>query len=114
MAARRRAWGDKKPWWVWIDAGNVGLYGVHPEFTGTGFLWVSQDEIQTLYDNMMEIVENEEFGTIDQAISRFSIIPDTYEPFDILATFYAEGKEFKVYVTEKRKVVGVTEARRLR
>jgi hypothetical protein len=114
LAVRRRAWGNKAPWWNWLEVGNVGLEGAFPENNpATSFLYLAQDKARQIFNAALEVVENEEFNAIEQAHTRFILDPDKYEPYDVLGEFYAEGKKYKIYITPKRALLGVTEARRL-
>ena len=113
MALRRKYWGDKKPWWLWLEVGNEGLQGAWPQNKSTGFLWHAQCEIQYLFDGIVEQIKTSESNIVEQMNARYLDDP-TLEPYDILAEFFAEGKEMVVYVTPKLGLIGVTEARRLR
>jgi len=108
MAARRRGWGDKAPWWNWLEVGNEGLDGAFPQNPSTSFLFLAQDEARTLFNATLESVENEEFNIVEQAWARFMNDPEGYEPFDVLDEFYAEGKKYLVYITATRRL-GVTQ-----
>jgi hypothetical protein len=108
LAIRRNAWGDKAPWWNWLEVGNKGLDGAFPQNPATSFLFLAQDEARILFNETLESVENEEFNVVEQAWTRFMNDPEGYKPFDILDEFYAEGKRYMVYITATRRL-GVTQ-----
>ena len=104
MAARRKAWGDKAPWWNWLEVGNEGMDGAFPQNSATSFLFLAQDEARMLLNETLESVENEEFNVVEQAWTRFINDPESYEPYDVLGEFYAEGKKYKIYITATRRL----------
>jgi len=104
MALRRRAWGDKAPWWNWIEYGNIGLSGAFPQDAASSFLFLAQDRARAIYSQALANVENEEFNVVEQAYARFLLEPDAYKVFDVLGEFYQEGKKFKIYVTPTRRL----------
>lgn len=104
MAARRRGWGDKAPWWNWLEVGNEGLDGAFPQNSSTSFLFLAQDEARTLFNTTLESVENEEFNIVEQAWTRFINDPESYEPYDVLGEFYSKGKKYKIYITATRRL----------
>ena len=99
MAARRRGWGNKAPWWNWLEYGNEGMAGAWPESGATSFLFLAQDEANELFQTTLDSVENEEYNLVEQAYTRFVLDPDTYSVHDVLGEFYKEGKKYKIYVT---------------
>lgn len=108
MAARRRYWGDKAPWWLWLEHGNMGLDGAYPQNTATGFLFLAQDEANDLFKKALIEVENEEYNIVEQAYLQFLDNPDKYSVHDVLAKFYVGSTEYKIYVTPTRRL-GVTQ-----
>lgn len=99
MAARRRGWGDKAPWWNWLEYGNKEMTGAWPQSEATSFLFLAQDEANELFQITLDSVENEEYNIVEQAWTRFINDPESYEPYDVLGEFYSEGKKYKIYIT---------------
>jgi hypothetical protein len=99
MAARRRGWGDKAPWWNWLEYGNKGLEGAFPQVGPTSFLFLAQTEANELFQTTLESVENEEYNIVEQAYARFLLDPDSYSVHDVLGEFYMESKRYNIYVT---------------
>lgn len=115
LSKRRQAWGDKKPWWLWLEYGNDGLEGAWPEnFPATGFLFKAQYNAREIFNRALEMVQNERSTLVTDNFQRYADNPDTFGPYDVLEEFYADGKEYVVYITPKLKLLGVTEARRIR
>jgi hypothetical protein len=103
MAARRRAWGDLTPWWVWLDEGNQYPLA-YPSQEGTNFVDFAQHQARELFDARLEELEIEVDNVITRAYRQFMRNPEAFQPFDVLETFYERGRAYEVYVTETGRV----------
>lgn len=112
MAARKRAWGEKSPWWYWLEFGTKSWEGAHPDYHGTGFLALAQEEATQLFRLELEHVELEEFNIVEQTYARYEADPTAHAPGDTLDYFYADGIRYLVYVRPTGKM-GVAQRIRL-
>jgi len=105
MRYRRDFWGeDKAPWWLWLDAGNVGRAGAYPQAEGTNFVFMAKEEIQELFDLTLDEKVIEATNYVAEATDRFLDDPEAFRPYDVLEEFYAEGKLYKIYVTPTGRI----------
>ncbi len=107
MRARLMEWEGGAPYWIVLEYGNHNSTLAFPRFRGTHFLEKSRRAGQLLYEQTLYDVENQTENIVKREVDRFLDNPDSYEPFDMLATFYAEGKKYRVYVTKMMRI-GVT------
>lgn len=104
MRARANAWGDKVPYWYWIDRGTGRYPGAYPDYGPTGFLDVATFQIQQLFDEALFEVENEEYNLVEQAYTRFILDPENYEVGDVLGEFYKDGRRYRIYITPTKRL----------
>ena len=112
MAARKRAWGEKSPWWYWLEFGTKSWEGAHPDYDGTGFLALAQEEATQLLRLELEHIELEEFNIVEQTFARYEADPTAHAPGDELDYFYANGIRYLIYVRPTGKM-GVAQRIRL-
>jgi hypothetical protein len=113
MGARRKAWGNEiAPWWIWLDAGNVGLAGAYPQNNGTNFVFIAQSEIQELFNATLgdKVIEAE--NLVSGATENLLGDPESFQPYDVLETFYEDGKKYKIYITKWGRVGTTLRVRR--
>lgn len=106
MKLRRGVWGEKAPWWYWIEHGNEGMEA-YPTNAGTNFVWKAENEATALLAQEWEVVQLEAENILTTAYSRFIENPEGFQPRDVLNEFYAKGKNYIIYVTESGRRVGV-------
>jgi len=89
-------WGEKAPYWIWLNYGSTGGY---PEYRPTNFVEKAEKRISNLYTNAIIQLTNEFTNAITAEIQAFLLNPQTYEPGTELARFEMEGAEFMLGVT---------------
>jgi hypothetical protein len=111
IEGRLEGWADKAPYWYWIDNGNYHSKGAYPRHPKTDFVKKAKRRCQALFDMVFEEVIFEEENLIEDALERFLDNPEVYNPGDILDTFYEQGKDHYIYITQGRGLVGVSARR---
>lgn len=111
IRARTSAWRGQTPYWLWLENGTWHRKGSYPRYGGTKFLQTSMTEAQLLFDRELFRVREENQQAINRALERFLDNPTEFAPEEELGTFIAEGKEFSIYVTPKKRLLGVSGTR---
>ena len=104
IQVRLMEWEGGAPYWVILEFGNQESNLAFPKFKGTHFLERSRREAQLIYDKEILDVENQEENIVLREVANFLDSPDDFEPYDILAEFYADSKKYHVYVTKRRRI----------
>ena len=104
MAIRRSYWGDKTPWWLWLDAGNADSTYAFPKSAATHFVDRAEARATELLEITIEDMYIKIENVIYQAMEAYMSDPESYAPFDILAEFYEEGRAYEVYLTEYGRI----------
>lgn len=114
IRARHIGWGDKAPYWIWLEVGNIGMEGAHPQFEGQHFLAAAQDRAEALLQQSKDQVENEEWNVVEQTYANFLLDPAAFPAYDVIGEFYAEGQKYLIHITLSErygKRLGVRKAR---
>ncbi len=104
IQARLMEWEGGAPYWLILEYGNHDNNLAFPRFRGTFFLEKSRREAQLIYTRELLNIENQVENIVLREVEKFLDNPDSYEPYDILAQFYADSKKYNVYVTKTRRI----------
>ncbi len=113
IQARLSAWGNKVPFWIWLEFGNMGPVGAGHEYPPVGasrFVLNTEEEGQILFDEALDQVRSETENILAQELDAFAQADGTIrkeKPGTILQEFFVKGEPFVIYVTLKRRDVGV-------
>ena len=95
IEARLTSWGSQAPYWIWLDKGGGG----YPPGKPTGFIFKSQERINSLFRANIEAVAREFSDAISNEISSFLRNPQSYEPGQFIDEVVFEGRRFRVGVS---------------
>lgn len=104
MAARRRYWGDLTPWWIWLDSGNKDYTYAFPRSAATNFVYRAEGRANDVFEAAMEEMAVEAENIIYEAISEYMSDPAAFQPYDVLAEFWEQGRPYEIYITETGRV----------
>jgi len=68
IQARLSAWGDKAPYWMFLEYGNAGGAPAYPSFSGTGFIARVQGMVPRIIRRAADIAEREMLDQMELAI----------------------------------------------
>lgn len=105
MAWRFQSWGQKVPYWTWLEFGGQGE-GAYPRDLerGTHFIFKAEQRCTELFKRYVEDVRYNATNLVENALSDFVKNPEKYRQYDILQEFYSEGRPYLIYVTSTRKI----------
>lgn len=106
IEARLAKWTEDggAPYWLVLEHGNHESNLAFPRFKGTNFLKKTRKTAQRIYDESLLDIRTQEENIVFREVDRFLDNPEDYKPYDILATFYDEGKKYRVYVTKMMRI----------
>lgn len=107
IGARLSAWGDKAPFWIWLNFGNIGEGGEYPAVPPTRFVEQSEVEINLLLQDEIVSLTNEFTNAVNEEIESFLRNPESYQPGSELAKFDFEGAQFRLGVTPESGDISV-------
>lgn len=104
MAWRFQNWGGNVPYWVWLEDGNTSFDGAHPSNDATHFIYKAENRATSLF--RVSMGEQRRFATtlLENALVKFVENPENFEQFDVLGSFFAKGREYRIYVTRTRQI----------
>lgn len=68
IQARISTWGDKAPYWMFLEYGNVGGAPAYPSFSGTGFVARVQSRVPEIIRQAADIAEREMLEQIEVGV----------------------------------------------
>lgn len=98
VATRLDAWGDKAPFWLWLNYGNTGE-GAYPPVRPTLFVERAESRINSLLEIEMIKLADEFSDAINTEVEMFLQNPQNYQPGTELSRFEAMGREYSLGVT---------------
>jgi hypothetical protein len=101
---RQAAWGHKAPYWLILEMGNDEQDYAHPQNKPTNFLYNATIEAQKVFNYAVADVEVEATNLIEDAADRFIRDPELYDAYDVLESFWAEGRQYYVYITSTKRI----------
>jgi hypothetical protein len=117
ISLRMAAWGDKAPYWYFLENGNVNSDYAFPTFKNTSFFRLTLLSCRTLFVKALSErtvateTTDEDFGLIlesiaEDVIAEFLSNIDHYTPGTILHRFYnkIKNKHYEFYVTKRRRL----------
>lgn len=104
MAARRRYWGDLTPWWIWLDVGNSDSTYAYPTSGATYFVDRAEGRANEIFEQAVDEMTDKAENLINEAVDLYLSDPESFEPFDILASFWEQGRPYEVYITETGRI----------
>lgn len=104
MAARRRYWGDLTPWWIWLDSGNSDSTYAYPTSGATYFVDKAEGRANEVFELALDEMANEAENIVYEAVDLYISDPDSFQPFDVLASFWEQGRPYEVYITETGRI----------
>lgn len=100
VEARLSAWGDKAPFWIWLNYGNAGEKGEYPSVSPTMFVETSEVEINIMLQAEITALADEFTDAVGKEVENFLRNPETYEPGSELALFEVGDIQFRLGVTQ--------------
>lgn len=104
MASRRRYWGDLTPWWIWLDSGNRDSVYAFPTSGATNFVDKAEGHANELFEAALEEMAVEAENIIYDAVASYISDPESFQPFDVLASFWEQGQAYEIYITEHGRI----------
>ena len=104
MAARRRYWGELTPWWLWLDSGNSDSTYAYPTSGPTYFVDKAEGHANDIFELALDEIVDRAENIIYEAIEQYLSDPEAFEPFDVLASFWEQGKGYEIYITEHGRI----------
>jgi len=98
IEARLSAWGDKAPFWLWLNYGNVGG-GQYPTVAPTNFVENAENQINALLQAEMIKLADEFSQAVSSEVQNFLNNPQSYQPGTELSRFNVMGRQFSMGVT---------------
>lgn len=107
IGTRLSAWGEKAPFWIWLNFGNIGEGGEYPTIHPTRFVEQSEIEINLLLQDEIISLTNEFTDAVNEEIENFLRNPESYQLGVELAKFDFEGAQFRLGVTPESGDISV-------
>ena len=108
LEARKSYWGDKAPYWLWLNFGNEGAGAsggkAYPPVKPTNFIAHAERRINSLLQQRMIEITQEFTDAISREVEKFLRNPQAYQPGTELDRFRLGGAEFMIGVTPTRQV----------
>lgn len=104
MAARRRYWGDLTPWWIWLDSGNSDSVYAHPTSGATYFVDKAEGHANEVFEAALDTMADRAENIIYEAVDSYLSDPESFQPFDVLASFWEQGQAYEIYITEHGRI----------
>lgn len=92
-------WGDRAPYWLWLNFGNAQSGQGYPMVQPTHFIESSEMEIDALYRQEVIKVTDEFTEAVSDEVEAFLQNPQAYEPGQELARFEVGKGTFRLGVT---------------
>jgi hypothetical protein len=124
IALRFQIWGDKAPYWYFLEHGNYASTYAHPKFTQTNFL--SHSAYRIIEDLEIEVAKRKEaseeespeeeeinrdysqkeINLFDNAQAEFLSNPDSYQPGYVFNKYRSleDECEYKIYLTKTKQI----------
>jgi hypothetical protein len=99
VETRMSFWGDKAPFWLWLNFGNAQKGEGYPAVEPTHFIAHSERRINQLLEQRIIDVTNEFTDAVSREVEAFLRNPKAYQPGQELDRFIVEGAEFQLGVT---------------
>lgn len=99
LAARKSFWGNKAPYWLWLNFGNAQGGGAYPKVSPTNFIGQAERRINQLLEQRIIEITNEFSEAISREVEAFLRNPQAYQPGQELNRFMFEGAEFRLGVS---------------
>ncbi len=108
LETRKSYWGDKAPYWLWLNFGNEGRGGgggkAYPPVKPTNFIAHAERRITSLMEQRIIEITQEFTDAISREVEGFLRNPQAYQPGHELDRFRLGGAEFTIGVTPTREV----------
>ena len=104
MAARRRYWGDLTPWWIWLDAGNSDSAYAYPTSGATYFVDKAEGRANEVFELALDEMADRAENILYEAVDIYLSDPESFVPFDVLASFWEQGRPYEVYITKTGRI----------
>jgi hypothetical protein len=104
MAARRRYWGELTPWWIWLDSGNSDSTYAYPTSGATYFVDKAEGRANEVFELALEEMADRAENIVYEAVDLYISDPESFQPYDVLASFWEQGRPYEVYITETGRI----------
>jgi len=106
IQARLSAWGDKAPYWMFLEYGNAGGAPAYPTFSGTGFIASVKGMVPGIINHATKLAEREMLDQMELAIKEQLDNPTRRVTAELGYIPYAPGATSKVGVSIKLTKAG--------
>lgn len=100
IAVRQSFWGDKAPYWLWLNFGNTQEGAAYPENAPTHFVEHAERRINQLLEQRTVEITREFSEAVTREVEAFLTNPDAYQAGQELDRFMFQGTEFRLGVGE--------------